>query len=128
MILGKNEATRSQSKSADKFVSIFTADTESTIVLRGQHLQIWLQWREIWHDTQKYTPIQYIDRDGEGRGVSLEWAEEAMLSEPGEEGVWGEEGKGGHGAFTEGALSGWRSPPLPRLSGQTQTAPEERKR
>lgn len=28
-------------------------------------------------------------------------------------------------AFTEEALSGWRSPPLPRLSAQTQTAPEE---
>lgn len=31
----------------------------------------------------------------------------------------------GSGAFTEEALSGWRSPPLPRLSAQTQTAPEE---
>lgn len=28
-------------------------------------------------------------------------------------------------AFTEEVLSGWRSPPLPRLSAQTQTAPEE---
>lgn len=35
------------------------------------------------------------------------------------------EGGGGCGAFTEEALSGWRSPPLPRLSAQTQTAPEE---
>lgn len=35
-----------------------------------------------------------------------------------------EEG-GGCDAFTEEALSGWRSPPLPRLSAQTQTAPEE---
>lgn len=32
---------------------------------------------------------------------------------------------GGDDAFTEEALSGWHSPPLPRLSGQTQTAPEE---
>lgn len=33
-------------------------------------------------------------------------------------------------SFTEGGLSGWRSPPLPRLSAQTQTAPvqtEEKK-
>lgn len=35
-----------------------------------------------------------------------------------------EEG-GGCDAFTEEALSGWRSPPLPRLSVQTQTVPEE---
>lgn len=28
-------------------------------------------------------------------------------------------------AFTEEVLSGWRSPPLPRLSARTQTAPEE---
>ncbi len=40
-----------------------------------------------------------------------------MLSERGE--------GGGCDAFTEEALSGWRSPPLPRLSAQTQTAPEE---
>lgn len=36
-----------------------------------------------------------------------------------EEKVWGCD------AFTEEALSGWRSPPLPQLSAQTQTAPEE---
>ena len=39
---------------------------------------------------------------------------------------WREKGEGeGYDAFTEEALSGWRSPPLPRLSAQTQTAPEE---
>lgn len=41
--------------------------------------------------------------------------------------VLSEREEGGEGvcdAFTEEALSGWRSPPLPRLSAQTQTAPE----
>lgn len=64
------------------------------------------------------------------RDVSLEWAEEPVLSEreEGEEGGGGSGGSGGGvgggcDAFTEEVLSGWRSPPLPRLSAQTQTAP-----
>lgn len=34
----------------------------------------------------------------------------------------------GGGAFTEEVPSGWRSPPLPRLSTQTRIAPEEEKK
>lgn len=36
--------------------------------------------------------------------------------------------RGGEGVFTEEAPSGWRSPPLPRLSAQTRTAPAEGKK
>lgn len=31
-------------------------------------------------------------------------------------------------SFTEAELSGWRSPPLPQQSMQTQTVPEDRRR
>lgn len=62
-------------------------------------------------------------RDGEAEGdVSLEWAEENGAQRARRRWWWW---RGGCDAFTEGALSGWRSPPLPRLSAQTQTAPEE---
>lgn len=62
---------------------------------------------------------------GEGRAerdVSREWAEETGAQRARRR--WG---GGGCDAFTEEALSGWRSPPLPRLSAQTQTAPEVEK-
>lgn len=58
---------------------------------------------------------------GEGeaeRDVSLEWAEETGAQRA---------RRRRYDAFTEEALSGWHSPPLPRLSVQTQTGPEEEK-
>ena len=60
---------------------------------------------------------------GHGRDVSLEWAEERVFRQ--RDMAW-------CGAlrcrFTAEVLSGWQSPPPPRLSAQTQTAPVERER
>lgn len=61
-------------------------------------------------------------REGHERDVSLEWEAETKPAREGG-GEWWR--GGGCDAFTEEALSGWHSPPLPRLSAQTRTAPEE---
>ena len=82
---------------------------------------------DTWHDIQ-YTVLYWGEEEAEieeeetGQGeeraerdVSLECSASEMKKRK----------QGRCDAFTVEALSGWRSPPLPRLLAQTQTAPEE---
>lgn len=64
------------------------------------------------------TFIHLGDRQRRGGGGGGDRRENPN-EEEGETPVW---------SVTEEAPSGWRSPPLPRLSAQTQTAPEEGKK
>lgn len=57
--------------------------------------------------------------EDEGEVAVWSWQREPMLRR---------RGGGRWGAFTEEAPSGWRSPPLQRLSAQTRTAPVEGKK
>ena len=94
-------------------------------------MRIWIQVRYLARHSQVYSIYrgeeeaeteeekQSEEKEGQREMSVLSGQRKPVLSERGEE-----EG-GGCGAFTEEALSGWRSPPLPRLSAQTQTAPEE---
>lgn len=60
---------------------------------------------------------------------NIQWTvlEEKVKMERGVGSVWGSWRRGRCAVITGEELLGWRSPPQPRLSAQTQTAPEEEK-